>query len=179
MKTSQSIAKISVALLKAQQKIGGAKKGSTNPFFHSKYADLGEVMGVCKDPLNENGISVLQPVGITASGKQYVETVLLHESGEFISSKMALDIALRQVTPKTGEAYLTPDPQAQGSALTYARRYALQSMLFIPAEDDDAEKTMGGYTRTQPTYTPRTNYPKYTVPQKPATERVNSEDIPF
>lgn len=130
MQTSSSIVKISASLVKAQKEIGGAKKGSTNPFFHSKYADLGSVMEACKDALNNNGIVVLQPVGRDEglTGEQYVETILLHESGEFISDKMRL--VMKEDN----------NPQAQGSAISYARRYSLQSMVFIPAEDDDGEK---------------------------------------
>lgn len=127
MKTSQSIINIAPALLKAQKEIGSAKKGSVNPFFHSNYASLGDVMEACKDILNENGITVLQPIGTLENGV-YVETVLLHESGEWISDAM-------KIAPKS-----ETNPQDQGSAISYARRYSLQSMVFIPAEDDDAEK---------------------------------------
>ena len=135
MKTSESIVKIAPALLAAQKEIGSATKDATNPFFKSKYADLGSVMEACKEALNKNGIVVLQPVSNSFSFNDqapvpmtFVETILLHESGEFIS-----DIMLASVKQHN-------DPQAQGSAITYARRYSLQSMMFIPAEDDDAEK---------------------------------------
>jgi len=116
--------KLAAALLKAQKEIGAAKKGSTNPFFHSSYADLGSVMEACKEPLNNNGITVLQPVLHDEHG-DYVETVLLHESGEYISDKMRL--------------LPTADAQKQGSAISYARRYSLQSLVFIPSVDDDGE----------------------------------------
>ena len=129
MINSESIAKIAPALLQAQKKIGSAVKGSTNPFFHSSYADLGSVMEACKDALNDNGITVLQPVG-TLENEVYVETILLHESGEFIADRMNIN------------AKSESDPQAQGSAITYARRYGLQSICFIPSEDDDGEKSM-------------------------------------
>ena len=135
MKTSESIGKIAMSLLKAQRVIGGAAKGSNNPFFKSKYADLGAVMQACKDALNEQGICVLQPVG-RDGGQTYVETILLHESGEFISDQMLVVIVPTPVSKGSTELVITP--QAQGSAITYARRYGLQSMLFIPAEDDDA-----------------------------------------
>lgn len=130
MNKSESIANIAPALLKAQKATGSAVKDSQNPFFKSTYADLGAVMEACKQALNDNGITVLQPVGTDENGKVYVETVLLHDSGEYISDRM--NISVKQDN----------DPQAQGSAITYARRYSLQSMVFIPAEDDDAEKAM-------------------------------------
>lgn len=122
MITSPTIEKISAAYLMAQKEIGAAVKGSVNPFFHSKYADLGAVMEACKDALNKFGISVLQPVV-----GDVVETILLHESGEWLSSTTKIVVKMEN------------DPQAQGSAISYARRYGLQSMVFIPAEDDDAE----------------------------------------
>lgn len=125
MMTSPTITEIAKALLIAQKNIGAAKKDSVNPFFKSKYADLGSVMEACKEELNKAEITVLQPV----SG-DFVQTVLLHSSGEWISSQTQIISAKQN------------DPQAQGSAITYARRYGLQSMVFIPAEDDDGEKAM-------------------------------------
>lgn len=129
MNCSQSITTIAAALHKAQSNIGAAKKGSKNPFFKSSYASLGDVMEACKEHLLNEGITVLQPLGRDENG-DYVETILLHESGEFISDKARLPVAKEH------------DPQAYGSATTYVRRYALQSMCFIPAEDDDAEGAM-------------------------------------
>ena len=128
MQMSSSIAKISLALNKAQAKIGAATKGAANPYFKSKYADLASVMEACKEELNSQGISVLQPVVSDATG-DYVLTVLLHESGEYLSSRVKLMVN-------------KPNMQELGSAISYARRYGLQSMVFIPAEDDDGEKSM-------------------------------------
>lgn len=128
MNRSESISKISAALLKAQRKIEGASKGADNPYFKSKYANLNSVMEACKEALNENGISVLQPISSDEHG-EYVETTLLHESGEFITSRMKLILAKN-------------DMQAFGSAVSYARRYGLQSLVFIGAEDDDGESAV-------------------------------------
>ncbi len=155
-KTSKSIAKISVALLASQKKIGAAKKGSVNPFYKSKFANLGEVMRVCKDILNDNKITVLQPVGVTKHGGQYVETVLLHESGEYIAGRQKLILNEKS------------SPQDQGKAISYAKRYSLQAMLFIPTEDDDAEGPMKTYRNPAPT--------KYS--SKPSPKDPGS-DLPF
>lgn len=125
MNKSESIAKLMPALLKAQSAMGGAKKGASNPFFKSKYADLGAVLEACKDLLNENGITILQP----HAGSNVV-TMLVHESGEYIGSETPIVCAKQN------------DPQALGSAITYARRYGLQSLLSMPAEDDDGESAM-------------------------------------
>jgi len=123
MKTSQTISKISVALLKAQSAIGSAKKDAQNPFFRSSYATLGSVIEVCKEELNKNGISVLQPVEADK-----VTTILLHESGEWISDEGVIILCAKP-----------NDPQAQGGAITYSRRQGLTSLLLIPSVDDDGE----------------------------------------
>ena len=124
MKTSESIKNIIPALLKAQASMGGAVKGSTNPYFKSKYADLGAVLEASKDLLNSNGITILQPHVTTEHG-DFVETLLIHSSGEYVSSQTRIVVAKEN------------DPQALGSAISYARRYSLQSLLSMPAEDDD------------------------------------------
>jgi hypothetical protein len=140
MRSSESIKSLSAALNKAQKEIGAAHKGANNPFFKSKYADLGAVMEACKEPLNKNGICVLQPV--TSDGlTTFVETVLLHESGEWFASSLRVSCK-------------NPDnPQEMGSAISYARRYSLQSIMFIPAEDDDGEKATAPQRKTETTQT--------------------------
>lgn len=133
MKTSESITTIAGALLKAQKEMEGAKKDSKNPFFKSKYSDFNSVLEAVKGPLNNNGISILQPHRVDCvENKQYmvVETILLHESGEFLSSETQVVVAKAN------------DPQSLGSAQTYARRYGLQSLTALPSEDDDGEKGM-------------------------------------
>lgn len=140
MKYSQTITKLSVSLVEAQKEIGSAVKGSTNPYFKSKYADLPAVIDACKEALNKHGIAILQPV----EGDK-VTTMLVHESGEWMQDEGTPIICTKQ-----------NDPQAQGSAITYARRYGLSSMLLIPADDDDGEgatnhsdaPSMGEITRT-------------------------------
>lgn len=130
MQMSPNVSSIAAALAKAQTKMGAAVKDSANPFFKSSYADLGSVVEVCKGPLNENGITILQPTGTDEKG-HYVQTMLLHSSGEYISTdKLYLELSKH-------------DMQALGSAITYARRYQLQSLLGIPAVDDDGEAAVG------------------------------------
>src|SRR5271157_1594785 len=89
MKTSESIKTIAPLLLEAQQKMGNVKKGASNPFFESKYADLNAVREASIPVLNDLGIVVLQPT-VVVEGKNYVETMLLHTSGEFVSSQTAI-----------------------------------------------------------------------------------------
>ena len=120
---------IATALLKAQTEMSNPKKGATNPFFKSKYADLNAIREAVIPTLNENGISVLQPI-VHAEGKNFVKTILLHESGELMESLTEI------IYNKQNDA------QAQGSGISYARRYALQSFVCVGADDDDGQKAI-------------------------------------
>lgn len=136
MTNSESIKNLTKALLAAQKNMGKAVKGAKNPYFKSTYADLPTVMEVVKEPLNEAGIIVLQPASYH-DGKNFITTTLVHaDSGEWMSSETEV------VCTKAN------DPQAFGAAQTYARRFGLQSMLFIPAEDDDGNYAAGRTTTT-------------------------------
>jgi hypothetical protein len=139
MKTTNTLTKIIEALLKSQKEIENVKKESLNPFFKNKYADLNSLIEACKTILNNNGIVILQPIN-----GEFVETTLFHTSGESISSKT-------KIVCKTEN-----NPQDQGSAITYARRYGLQSMLFMSAEDDDGEKATD-HKNTSPSPLKQTN----------------------
>lgn len=123
MNKSESLKSLAPALLKAQAAIKAALKDSTNPHFKSKYADLSSVIDAVKDALNANGLVFMQGIGSADQGVT-VETMLLHSSGEWISSVLEI--------PATKQ-----DAQGYGSAITYGRRYGLQSMCGVPAEDDD------------------------------------------
>jgi len=118
------IKQIATALAKAQKEMSNPKKGSSNPFFKSKYADLNSVREAILPVLNEHNISVLQPI-VQIDGKNFVKTMLLHESGEYLESFTEI-LFLKQ-----------NDPQAQGSGISYARRYGLQSFVCVGADDDD------------------------------------------
>jgi len=123
MNKSDTIKELAIALNKAQAEMSGAKKSAANPFFKSKYANLEEVIACVKEPFADNGLSFMQ-FPITEDDRAGVETIVMHESGEWIS----------------GSFMLKPtklDPQGQGSSFSYAKRYALQSILGIPSEDDD------------------------------------------
>ena len=115
---------IATALLKAQSEMSNPKKGATNPFFKSKYADLNAIREAVIPTLNQNGITVLQPI-VHVDGKNFVKTILLHESGEFLES--LTEIIYNKIN----------DAQAQGSGISYSRRYALQSFVCVGADDDD------------------------------------------
>lgn len=134
MKTSPSVTNIVKALLVAQSKMEGIVKDAKNPFFKSNYADINSMLESVVPLLNANGVIVTQPAYSTETG-HFVETYLYHESGEFMASE-----PLKLELSKT-------DMQQLGSAITYGRRYSLQSLLGLRAVDDDGEKSMSRPTR--------------------------------
>jgi len=123
MNKSETITELAKAMCKAQAQMGGAVKDSNNPFFKSKYADLGAVIKVVKEPFANNGLSYVQ-FPIESNGRIGIETMLMHESGEWISNEFTVQLTKQ-------------DAQGAGSAISYCRRYGLQSMAGIPTADDD------------------------------------------
>lgn len=123
MNKSESIKALALALCKAQAEMGGASKAKENPFFKQKYADLPAVVMAIKEPFANNGLSYAQ-FPIEDNGRIGVETILMHESGEYLSNSFTVQLTKQ-------------DAQGAGSAITYCRRYGLQAVAGIPSEDDD------------------------------------------
>jgi len=107
-------------LNEVKKEIGAISKDSTNPFFKSKYFDINSLLKHVEPLLQKNGLLLLQPI---IKGEVFSE-VIDTESGESVTSSIVL--------PQMD------DPQKLGSAITYYRRYTLQSLLGLQAEDDDA-----------------------------------------
>lgn len=124
MNKSDSIANLAKSLAIAQGQMGGAVKGKDNPFFKSVYADLSSVVDAIRDPLSANGLSFVQVTHPSERNEVIIETVLMHESGEWLSGTLAMPVS-------------KADAQGYGSAITYAKRYGLQGLLGVPSEDDD------------------------------------------
>jgi len=124
MNKSESINELATALSKAQGLMEGAKKDSENPFFKSRYADLASVVEAIRGPFAENGLSYVQAPIPTEGDWVQVETILLHASGQWITSIVDVPVA-------------KGDAQGYGSALTYARRYGLSAIAGVAPEDDD------------------------------------------
>ena len=130
MKQSENITDLAMALCLAQAQMGGAIKDSNNPFFKSSYADLTSVIKVIKQPFADNGLSFVQFPITSEGGKGVgVSTMIMHSSGQWVQGEYLLP--MDKITA-----------QGAGSAITYARRYALQAMAGIPTVDDDAEAAM-------------------------------------
>ena len=120
------INKIAAALAKAQAVMPPAKMNSTNPFLKNKYADLGSVIEASRKPLADNELSITQLVTGDET-RIVVETILMHASGQSISSRMSLALS---------EGKGMSSAQAAGSIITYLRRYSLSAILGIYADED-------------------------------------------
>ena len=127
MNKSDSIKELATALSKFQGKMLTAHKGSTNPFFKSKYADLAEVVKTATPGLSAEGLSVSQLVNHDETGATLV-TIVMHSSGEWISGEAPLLLTKQ-------------DPQGQGSAISYARRYNYMAAIGMVADEDDDGNT--------------------------------------
>jgi hypothetical protein len=110
------------ALSNVKKEVGKLSKTETNPFFKSKYFDINSLIEQVEPLLDKNGLLLLQPIlnGVVTSEIWHVETGL----------KVSSEINLGNIL----------DPQKLGSAITYYRRYTLQSLLGLQAEDDDGNK---------------------------------------
>jgi uncharacterized protein YqgV (UPF0045/DUF77 family) len=127
MITSPEIKELASALASAQADFSAVPKGTVNPFFKSKYAALPDVVAHAAPVLAKHGLAVTQQISFTiVEGKVFdtLTTTLIHQSGQYIENAMLLHL------PKQ-------DPQGQGSAVTYARRYAYMAILGLVADDDD------------------------------------------
>lgn len=123
MDHSESITELAIALNLAQAKMGAAKKNAANPFFKSTYSNLEEVIACVKQPFAENGLSFVQ-LPVSNEDRAGVETIIIHNSGQWLSGSFMLKCSKL-------------DPQGMASAISYARRYGLQSAVGLPSSDDD------------------------------------------
>tara|TARA_R110000868_G_C10972640_1_gene770706 strand:+ start:33060 stop:33689 length:630 start_codon:yes stop_codon:yes gene_type:complete len=128
-------------LLAIQEEIGAIKKSKTNPYFNSNYFDINLLLDVVKPVLNKHKIVLMQPL-VHIEGKPAIETVLLDTENDTML-KDIMPIVMPIVTTQKDGVSTTVDglkAQEMGSAITYYRRYALQSLLSLEAEDDDGNK---------------------------------------
>lgn len=154
MNKSESIKEISVALSKLGADLGNVSKNSVNPFFKSKYADLASILDYVKPSLAEHGLSIVQSSRQTRQKVLIIETLLTHESGEWIETE--IEVPASQTDKKTQiEKY---DAQTVGSAVTYGRRYALSAILNISSEEDNDGNKIPDKKPVEPPVTLPSNY---------------------
>ena len=126
---------IYIALAAAQSEMGPLVKGSNNPHFKSKYADLADLVTAVRGPLNNNGIAFFHCIVRTEAG-QDMRTVLMHGESE---TSIECDVPL--IVSKN-------DMQGMKSATTYAKRVGLESVTGIAADDDDGNAAAKAAPRT-------------------------------
>lgn len=118
---SDSIVNLATSLCAFQNNIGKISKDSKNPFFKSKYASLSNILDAINQPLQDAGLILTQH-----PDEDKLTTILIDKnSGEYIQSSYSMPVAKQN------------DPQALGSSITYARRYAIGSILVLNIDDDD------------------------------------------
>lgn len=132
---------IYLKLWKAKQEIEGVKKNAKNPHFKSNYADINAILDAVEPILHKYDLILLQPI---ENGK-VCSHIIDVDSGKGIYSEIEL--------PNI------QDPQKLGGAVTYFRRYTLQSLLALQAEDDDANTASQAIKQQKPTI-PQENFEK-------------------
>ena len=124
IKHSETISELAKALVKFNARVGKISKDAKNPFFKNNYATLDNIINEVRPILSAFGLNILQ---LPSSDGEHIKisTLLMHESGEWLESD---GLTMKPVKN---------DPQGMGSAITYARRYALQSFLSLNTGEDD------------------------------------------
>ena len=125
MKTSETRVELFKAFAIFKKKLKQPLKDANNPFFKSKYVPLENVVSVVDEAMEDTGLSYVQEIEELDEGYIRVDTVVLHESGEYMIIKGS------KLKP------VKPDPQSSGSAITYARRYSLSAAMGIASDPDD------------------------------------------
>lgn len=125
MRKSETIIELSKAFAKMQKELEQPFKNANNPFFKSKYVPLENVVDSITRASSKHGLSFTQFPSSDENGNVTVGTMVMHESGEWIEYD---PICLKPVKN---------DPQAVGSAITYAKRYALSAIFGITSDNDD------------------------------------------
>ncbi len=133
-RSSESIGAIATALAKAQTELSNPEKAMVGTVYNVRsdspqsfrYASLSSGLDIVRKTLGGQQIAIAQTTDIDqANGAVNLTTVLMHTSGEWIASDWPV-CALSEIS----------QPRRMGAALTYARRYALFTMVGIAGEDD-------------------------------------------
>lgn len=169
---SEKIDSLLAALSKATGMIQDPKRTAVNPYYNSKYATLQDVYESIRQPLQESGLVVVQVTKCENGNIKLITTLYHIETGEFISAEYPIQPSDMR------------NPQSLGSAITYARRYSLCTILGLAPEDDDGnsaipEKPPLQGPREKPITAPeQTNeYKQQKTTPKPNLETPNVESM--
>lgn len=146
MKTSEQTDKIYKAIFEVKKKMKAVAKTSNNPFYKSKYADLNAHLEELEPLLEDQGCMLLQPPTIEQDpfrgAVDAIHSRIIHvESSQWVEASMLLETA-------------KPDMQLRGAAATYGRRFTVNGLVTMRAEDDDGNTATGKsetYTKQPPT----------------------------
>jgi hypothetical protein len=153
MKTTEQIGALAAALAKAQGELRNIEKGKINTHFKTKYADIADGLDVVRPVLSKHGIAIIQATDMNPdTGIFWLTTRLVHTSGEWVESIYPLPV---------GKA------QEQGSAITYARRYSLFSMVGVAGTNEDDDGNAANAAPAAPAK----------APPKPKVNNVNKETL--
>ncbi len=153
MKTTEQIGALAAALAKAQGELKNIEKGKINTHFKTKYADIADGLDVVRPVLSKHGIAIIQATDMNPdTGIFWLTTRLVHTSGEWVESIYPLPV---------GKA------QEQGSAITYARRYSLFSMVGVAGTNEDDDGNAANAAPAAPAK----------APPKPKVNNVNKETL--
>ena len=157
---SPEINELAAALVAAQAEFSAVPKGSTNPFFKSKYAALPEVMAHLSPILTKHGLAISQHITYDENGSDQLLTYLLHKSGQFIAYSARLHLGKDDTS------------QALGSSVSYLRRYSILAVCGAVSDDSDDD----GNSATQSQLKSAVSRPAFTksAPSAP----VDSSDAP-
>lgn len=153
-------------ILKLQTEIGVLSKTETNPFFKSKYLDINGLLAQLLPLLEKYKLTVIQPLSSDANGRPAISTIIY-------DSEVSVQSGNYRISPIVDSMITLPDlqdPQKMGSAITYYRRYALQSLFLLQAQDDD------GNHASAPTEKPPS---KAKAISKQSQEEFNNNQEPF
>jgi len=169
MKTSETITEVAKSLVKFNSEVSRIAKDADNHFFRNRYSTLDTIIDEVRPILQKHGLSLMQfPSG---DGQNVtLKTLLLHESGEWIESD---EIMMKPVKN---------DPQAIGSAISYARRYSLTAFLSLnTGEDDDGDKASqpGNKQQNNRSNNQRQNNQRAEgpPPQQQQPQKINSQQV--
>lgn len=124
MRHSDAIDALAAALALAQGEIRPAIKDALNPAFNSKYADLAAVFDAVRPALAKHGLSVVQMPEHSDDALLHLTTRIMHKSGQWMEGTMSIPVG-------------KVNAHGYGSAITYARRYALAAAVGVVADEDD------------------------------------------
>jgi len=163
MERSESVTKLVPALIAAQKSYKPLVKNKTNLYFGSKYADLADVIEATQDALNTNGLTIVQGVDFI-EGQTVVHTVLVHESGEYMSQSLRI-----------------PGAQASAqlviAASTYARRGQWVALAGIAADDDMDGNAPESKKQPNPPDRPKVNQKPSTATTAPRPEEKGHSNL--